>query len=80
MSNKKLSERLNNELDALGVPGLMIERVEVCSKLFKLPKFKAEAVLNGMILDTLSIQTIAKELEVSADWLLGLKNEKDKQH
>ncbi|ASQ47415.1 hypothetical protein [Legionella clemsonensis] len=80
MSNKKLSERLNNELDALGVPGLMMERIEVCSKLFKLPKFKTEAVLNGMVLDSLAIETIANELEVSADWLLGLKNERGKQH
>ncbi|WED43531.1 hypothetical protein [Legionella cardiaca] len=78
MSNKKLSERLNNELDALGVPGLMIERVQVCSKLFKLPKFKAEAVLNGMVLDSMSLQTIADELEVSVDWLLGSKTKKEK--
>lgn len=80
MSNKKLSERLNNELDALGVPGLMMERVQVCSKLFKLPRFKTEAVLNGMVLDSLAIQKIANELEVSTDWLLGLKNEKDQRH
>ncbi|WP_131793596.1 hypothetical protein [Legionella brunensis] len=78
MSNKKLSERLNNELDAMGVPGLMMERVQVCSKLFKLPKFKAEAILNGMIIDSNSMQKIADELEVSVDWLLGAT--RDKQH
>ncbi|KTD25406.1 Uncharacterised protein [Legionella lansingensis] len=72
MSNKKLSERLNNELDALGVPGLMTERVQVCSKLFKVPKFKIEALLNGVIaMDSDSVQKIADELEVNVAWLLG---------
>lgn len=72
MSNKILTERLNNELDSLGVPCLMIERVQVCSKLFKLPKSKIEALLNGvMAVDSNSMQKIADELEVSKDWLLG---------
>ncbi|KTC83832.1 hypothetical protein Lbru_1655 [Legionella brunensis] len=56
----------------------MMERVQVCSKLFKLPKFKAEAILNGMIIDSNSMQKIADELEVSVDWLLGAT--RDKQH
>ncbi|AMP89390.1 hypothetical protein [Legionella pneumophila] len=72
MTNKILTERLNNELDELGVPGLMTERVQVCSKLFNLPKFKMEALLNGVIaIDANSIQKIADELEVNKDWLLG---------
>lgn len=80
MSNKKLSERLSNELDSIGVPCLMTERVLVCSKLFKLPKFKTEALLNGVILDSKSIQTIANELAVSVEWLLGDKEVKKKKH
>ncbi len=72
MSNKKLTERLNYELDELGVPALMTERVEVCSKLFKLPPFQIESVLNGIVAgDTNTMQKIADELEVSRDWLLG---------
>ncbi|KTD82938.1 hypothetical protein [Legionella waltersii] len=72
MSNKVLTERLNNELDKLGVPNLMTERVQVCSKLFKLPKFKVEALLNGVIaIDSHSMNKIADELGVSSDWLLG---------
>lgn len=72
MSNKKLTERLNKELDELGVPSLMIERVQVCSKLFKLPKFKIEALLNGIVaFDANSMQKIADELHVSIDWLFG---------
>lgn len=72
MSNKKLTERLNDRLDEFGVPALMAERVQVCSKLFALPKFKIEALLNGVItLDARSMQKIADELEVSIDWLFG---------
>ncbi|KTC85026.1 hypothetical protein [Legionella brunensis] len=73
MSNKKLSERLNHELDALGIPSLMTQRVEACSKLFNLSKYKTEAILNGMVFDSASLQIIADELEVNADWLLGEK-------
>lgn len=72
MSNKKLTERLNNELDELGVPTLMTERVQVCSKLFNLPKFKIEALLNGIVnFDSDSIHKVADELDVSMNWLLG---------
>lgn len=72
MSNKKLTERLHHELDELGVPTLMMERVHACSKLFELPKFKIEAILYGAVtLDNDSLERIANELEVSSDWLLG---------
>jgi hypothetical protein len=72
MPNKVLTERLNNELDKLGVPNLMTERVQACSKLFRLPKFKVEALLNGVIaIDSNSMNKIADELGVSSDWLLG---------
>ncbi|MDR3503215.1 MAG: hypothetical protein P4L79_11615 [Legionella sp.] len=80
MSNKKLTERLNHELDELGVPSLMTERVQVCSKLFELPKFKIEALLNGVIaLDAYAMKKIADELEVSFDWLCG-KSKHKTQH
>ncbi|KTD43406.1 hypothetical protein [Legionella quateirensis] len=79
MTNKKLNERLNHELDELGVPALMTERVQVCSKLFKLPKFKIEALLNGVItFDNHSMQKIADELEVSMGWLMGVSKSKTK--
>jgi hypothetical protein len=72
MSNKKLTERLNSELDELGIPELISERVQICAKLFNLPKFKVEALLNGIVnLDALYLQRIADELEVSVDWLFG---------
>ena len=75
MSNNKLiTERLNNELDELGVPTKITERVQACSKLFNLPKFKIEALLNGIVaVDSNYMQKIADELEVSMDWLFGNK-------
>ena len=72
MSNKRLTERLNEELDELGVPTQMTERVQVCSKLFNVPKFKIEALLHGVVaFDSKSMQKIADELDVSIHWLLG---------
>lgn len=79
MSNKKLlNERLNHELDEIGVPALMTERVQACSKLFNLPKFKIEALLNGVVFDASSLQKIADELEVSMNWLIGDAKRKTK--
>jgi hypothetical protein len=79
MSNKKLTERLNHELDELGVPALLTERVQVCSKLFELPRFKIEALLHGVVaFDSNTMQRIADELEVSKDWLLGDMSETTK--
>ena len=76
MSNRQFSERLNKELDDIGVPECFEERVAVFSKLIKVPRFKAEALLNGsMVLDPLLLDMIANELEISVDWLSG-KNEK----
>ncbi len=47
MLNKRFSERLNKELDGIGVPETTRERIEVLAKLIKIPRFKAEAFLNG---------------------------------
>lgn len=72
MSNKKFAERLNKALDDIGVPERSDERVEVFSKLIKVPRFKADAILNGtMPLDAHLIEVLAQELEVSDAWLLG---------
>lgn len=72
MLNRKFSDRLNKELDSIGVPEITRERVEVLSKLIKIPKFKAEALLNGHVSpDTTVLKTLAQELEVNEDWLLG---------
>ncbi|WP_133128911.1 hypothetical protein [Legionella nagasakiensis] len=77
MSNKQFSERLNKELDDIGVPQENHERVEVFAKLIKIPRFKAEAILNGNInLEAPLLNLLAEELEVSADWLLGRSDKK----
>jgi plasmid maintenance system antidote protein VapI len=77
MSNKQFSERLNKELDEIGVPERSDARVEVFAKLIKVPKFKAEAILNGnTIIETPLLNILAEELEVSAEWLLGKTDER----
>lgn len=79
MSNKRFSERLNDELDSIGVPQSTSERIDVFAKLLKVPRFKAEALLNGLTTPDEQLLTIlADELEVNADWLLGKSEDKDK--
>ena len=80
MSNKLFSERLNKELDSIGIPPLQTERVEVFAKLLKVPKFKADAYLNGLTVpDALLLEALAKELEVNAEWLLGKSEHRQKK-
>ena len=72
MLNKRFSERLNSELDNIGAPESSAERIEVLSKLIKIPKFKAEALLNGATNpDEKLLNILAQEFEVNADWLVG---------
>ncbi len=72
MSNRQFSERLNKELDGIGVPERNDERVDAFAKLIKVPHFKAESILNGTtVLDAPLLDLIAEELEVNADWLIG---------
>lgn len=72
MSNKQFSERLHQELDKMDVPQHYDERVEAFAKLIKIPKFQAEAILNGQIpIDQDLRNHIALELEVDYDWLFG---------
>lgn len=81
MLNKRFSERLNKELDSIGVPETTTERIAVLSKLIKVPKFKAEALLNGITNpDEAVLETLAHELEVNADWLLGKSDSKLEAH
>ncbi|MDF1757679.1 MAG: hypothetical protein P1U74_05220 [Legionellaceae bacterium] len=72
MTRKVFSERLNNELNSIGMPERMDERVVTFSKVFKTPKYKSEAILNGNIIpDSELLKQLAEELEVSTAWLLG---------
>ena len=81
MLNKRFSERLNKELDSIGVPETTAERIEVLSKLIKVPKFKAEALLNGIANpDEALLKVLAQELEVNVDWLIGKTDSKSGTH
>ena len=72
MTNKLFSERLNLELDKIDLPKPLDERIEAFSKLMHIPRFKAEAMLNGHVPSEASLlDNVAQELEVTSDWLLG---------
>ncbi|MBA3537726.1 MAG: hypothetical protein H0T84_14140 [Tatlockia sp.] len=72
MPNKLFAERLNKELDAIGAPPRSFERIEVFAKLVKIPKFKAEAFLDGITIpDAILLERIAEEFEVNPEWLMG---------
>lgn len=77
MGHKLFAERLGKELDSLGIPERLEERVDAFSKLLKIPKFKAESYLTGVILpDEEILSKLATELEVNPDWLNGKSSEK----
>ena len=72
MSNKLFAERLNQALDDIGAPERFEERTDVLSKLIKVPRFKAEALLNGAFVpDAPLLALLAQEFEISEAWLLG---------
>lgn len=79
MINKQFRDRLNSELDEIGLPLRLDERVEAFSKLIKEPKYRAEAILSGnRIPEDKVLNTLSNELEVSVKWLLGKTNDKHK--
>lgn len=72
MPHKIFAERLNQELDNIELPSREDERIEAFSKMFHIPKFKAEALLQGIYLpDETLLTAIALELEVDPNWLIG---------
>ncbi|CEK11435.1 hypothetical protein [Legionella hackeliae] len=80
MHYRQFAERLNKELDTIGVPPRSEERIEAFAKLVKIPKFKAEAFLNGVVIpDQKLLNSIAEELEVNAEWLIGKSDQKQKK-
>ena len=77
MSNRLFSERLNAELDEIGMPQRVDERIETFAKFIDLPKFKAQAVLNGTTIpDEQVLALLAGQLEVNVSWLLGKADSK----
>lgn len=74
MAHKVFAERLNKELDSMDVPRHHSERTAVLAKLIHVPRFKAQAYLDGIYLpDEQIMVTLCQELEVEQDWLMGKK-------
>lgn len=80
MPNKQFAERLHKELDTIGVPQHSRERLDVFAKLLKLPRFKAQAILEGMMPDSEVLDNLGRELEVDVDWLVGKAASQKDQH
>lgn len=79
MSYKQFAERLNKELDTIGLPLLDMERIDAFAKLLKIPKFKAQALLNGFTLpDAGLLDNLGDELEVNPQWLVGNSDQRKK--
>lgn len=77
MTYKVFAERLHQELDQIGFPIRMDERVEAFSKLMDIPRFKAESLLGGTLVpEPELLQRLADELEVSEAWLSGESTER----
>lgn len=78
MANRGFAQRLNQELDNIGLPERNQDRIEAFAKLIKAPRFKAESILHGeQMPNTETLQLIATELEVSIDWLIGQGQDDD---
>ncbi len=78
MANRGFAQRLNQELDNIGLPERNQDRIEAFAKLIKAPRFKAESILHGeQMPNTETLQLIASELEVSIDWLIGQGQDDD---
>lgn len=79
MAFKAFAERLNQELDEMGLPPQDDERVEAFRRLIDTHKFKAASILHGEIMPSPEVlEKIAKVLEVDMDWLVG--NNHTKHH
>ncbi len=75
MAFKIFAERLNQELDNMGVPQHDDERIEAFRRLIDTQKFKAASILHGEIMPSTEIlDKIARVLEVDIDWLVGKNN------
>ena len=78
MANRVFAQRLNQELDNMGLPERNQDRIEAFAKLIKAPRFKAESILHGEQMPNIeTLQLIATELEVSIDWLIGQGKDDD---
>ncbi len=77
MSNKRFAERLNAELDEIGMPQRNTDRIETFAKFIDVPKFQAQSVLNGTTIPNEQVLAfLAHQLEVSVSWLLGKDDRK----
>ncbi|MCX7115822.1 MAG: hypothetical protein NTW08_07950 [Gammaproteobacteria bacterium] len=72
MNLKMFAQRLHEALDDIDFPIRLDERIEAFTKLVRIPRFKAEQLLNGTVQpEPELLKQIAEELEVTESWLTG---------
>lgn len=78
MINKQFSERINRELDNIGVPAKYEDRVKAVAKIFHINPFKARNILDGRFPkdDMNLLRNISQELEINLDSLTAKENSK----
>lgn len=76
MNKKQFSERLNKELDNIGVPTKYDDRVKAVAKIFHINQVRAKNILEGHYLKEENLlHHIADELDISVDLLVPKEKE-----
>jgi transcriptional regulator with XRE-family HTH domain len=77
MPNRQFADRLNKELDSIGLSEQHNERIADFAKLLKIRKFTAESFLNGNVMPEAAVlESLADVLEVNGQWLIGKSDER----
>lgn len=72
MNVKCFSERINRELQSAGFPLNDREKAKAFAKVFNVSPYMADSLLHGKMMPSKELlEEIAKEFEVSQDWLSG---------
>jgi transcriptional regulator with XRE-family HTH domain len=72
MNVKCFSERINRELQSAGFPSNERDKAKAFAKVFKVSPHMADSLLHGQMMPSKELlEEIAKEFEVSRDWLVG---------
>lgn len=70
--NRNFTLRINKELNEAGFPTDLRERTRAFAKAFHVSRHTANQILNGTSIPNPELlELIAKEFEVTQDWLLG---------
>ncbi len=65
-------DRLNSQLESLGLPTEPVDRIAAFAKIFRISKRESTLILSGRLIPSGELlDRIAEELEVTPKWLTG---------